>query len=124
SAITQSDGVFLFPYVPPYSDYRVSVQSRSFENRVVEPVTVYATETAVVNVELALAGHHEKVEERSDAEAGTTSPTLGGTIDARVLTSLPLNTRDLLQLLATDAAVIAAPGGTALYVAGSRSTFN
>src|SRR5262249_24468737 len=84
TAVSQPDGVFLFPYVPPFSGYRISVESRSFQSAVLEPVTVYATETTVVNVELVLEGHHEQIEERPDAQIDSTNPTLGGTIDGRV----------------------------------------
>lgn len=125
STLTQSDGAFLFPFVPPDRTYRVIAEARNFARRVLEPVPVFATETALVNVALDLPGGRQEVETRSSVQlAGTASPALGATLDARVLTSLPLNTRDPLQLLATDAAVTSAPGGTAFYVAGSRSTFN
>ncbi|HEX4951673.1 MAG TPA: carboxypeptidase-like regulatory domain-containing protein, partial [Blastocatellia bacterium] len=122
---TQGDGTFMFPLVQPAEGYRVTVEATGFQRRVLENVTVNVTETTVANVPLAVSTTNEAITVTNEAQpVQTTNPTLGNTLTTRVISSLPLNTRNPLQLLATDAGVVSVHGTTILFVAGNRSTMN
>ncbi|MBL8203275.1 MAG: carboxypeptidase regulatory-like domain-containing protein [Blastocatellia bacterium] len=122
---TLGDGTFVFPLIQPAEGYQVMVEANGFQRRVVENLTVNVTETAVANVQLAIGTTNEAITVTSDSQpVQTTNPTLGNTLTARVISSLPLNTRNPLQLLATDAGVVSVQGTTILFVAGNRSTMN
>ncbi|MGH9937208.1 MAG: carboxypeptidase regulatory-like domain-containing protein, partial [Blastocatellia bacterium] len=123
---TQSDGAYSFPLVQPAGGYQVTVEAPGFQRKVFTEIVARVTETAVVNIQLSVGSTAEEVVIRGeDAQpVQTTNPTLGGTLGPEVIAALPLNTRNPLQLLATDAGVASTPGSTTLFVAGNRSTFN
>jgi hypothetical protein len=97
-------------------------------------ITVRVTEITVANAKLQVGTAAEQVTVQSDARAiQTTNATLGGVMNAEVLVALPLATRSVFDLLATDAGVgatLTSPANTitqtqqALFVAGSRAEAN
>jgi len=131
---TQSDGAYSFPLIQPADGYQVTVEVLGFQRKVFPEIVVRVTETAVVNIQLTLGSTAEEVVIRGeDAQpVQTTSATLGGTLGGRVITSLPLATRNIIDLLGTDAGVAAAlgspsptgQGSNSLFVAGARATAN
>jgi hypothetical protein len=124
-AISSEEGEFLFALVPPASGYQIEIEAAGFHTKSFTGLTVLITEVLEVNAQLELSTASFKVEVDGGTQVlQTANPTLGGTLDSRVVSSLPLNTRNVLQLLATDAGVTARPGSTTLFVAGNRSTFN
>jgi hypothetical protein len=128
------DGEYAFPYLQPTADYSITVEAPGFGRVQLDAVTVRVTETTVANVRLQLGKVTEEVKVSAATESGdTTSAALGSVVSARVITALPLPTRNVFDLLATDAGVVAAltsPAATivastnAIYVGGSRSTSN
>jgi Carboxypeptidase regulatory-like domain len=131
---TQSDGRYTFPLLQPGSAYEVSIQADGFKREVFTNLSVRITENTVANAKLSLGEVSQNVEVSGDAETiETTSATLGGIVGARVITSLPLPTRNVLDILGTDAGVATAfdspastiiQGSNTVYVAGSRATAN
>ncbi|MGI8746594.1 MAG: carboxypeptidase regulatory-like domain-containing protein [Bryobacteraceae bacterium] len=131
---TQADGTFLFPVLPPASGYQVMVEASGFQRQVLPDLTVRLTEITVANAKLTVGTSTEEVTVRSDAQVvQTTSATLGATVSARIAGSLPLPTRNVFDLLGTDAGVgaqLTSPSATilqssqAMFVAGARSTEN
>ncbi len=131
---SSSDGAYIFPLLQPGQGYRVSVAHPGFRHTTLSDLAVSITQTTVANVSLAAGEVSEEVSVTGDAELiSTTSATLGGVVGARVITSLPLSTRNVLDIIGTDAGVTTAitspslgitQGGYAVYVAGSRATSN
>lgn len=122
---TLGDGTFVFALVQPAEGYQLTIEAQGFQRRVMENVTVNVTETTVTNISLTIGTTNETVTITNEPQPlQTTNPTLGNTLTTRVISSLPLNTRNPLQLLATDAGVVSLQGTTVLFVAGNRSTMN
>jgi hypothetical protein len=131
---TSADGTYVFPLLQPGTGYHVSVAHSGFQRINLTELTVNITQTTVANANLKAGGLSEEVSVVGDAEPiQTTSATLGGVVGSRVITSLPLSTRNVLDIFGTDAGVVTAitnpslgitQGGYATYVAGSRATAN
>jgi hypothetical protein len=121
-----TDGAFIFPLLQPASGYWVEVEAAGFQRLVIEDLTVRVTEVTIANARIAVGAVMGTVVVKGDETqpVQTTSPTLGGTLGPEVVAALPLNTRNPLQLLATDAGVASIHGSTTFFVAGQRSTFN
>jgi outer membrane receptor protein involved in Fe transport len=112
----------------------VTVEATGFQRKQVTNVNVRVTETSVVNAQLAVVGATEQITvSGSDTQpVQTTSGTLGGTLTQQVVVALPLATRNIIDLLGTDAgvaSVLSSPsptgqGSNSLFVAGSRATVN
>lgn len=133
-AKTNAEGIFLFPLLQPASGYTITVEHDGFERFTINAVTVSITETTTADANLVLGQVSQTVSVDANAEQiDTTSATLGGVVGERVITSLPLSTRNVLDIFGTDAGVATAitspslgitQGGYAVYVAGSRATSN
>jgi hypothetical protein len=122
---SQGDGVFLFPLLPPASGYRLRVEAHGFAPAEQKDLKVRVTEVSGTIVRLTVGSATEQVVVSSATElVETTNPTTGNTLTKELVSTLPLNTRNPLQLLATDAGVASTPGSSTLYVAGSRATEN
>ncbi|HVZ59179.1 MAG TPA: TonB-dependent receptor [Terriglobales bacterium] len=131
---TLRDGVYSFPLVPPVAAYQLVVEKAGFGKVSLTDIEVSVSDTSVVNVKLAVGTTNQEVAVSAEVQGvETTSATLGGVVGSRVLTALPLPTRNVFDLAATDAGVYAplispaatvAQGGNAIYVAGQRATNN
>src|SRR5262245_40391732 len=93
------DGSYTIQNLPP-ATYELRVDAQGFATSVVERVEVRVGEVATVNVTLSPAGAAETVQiSASDAfGVDTTTSHVAGVISDRVLTSLPLNGRNFLDL--------------------------
>jgi hypothetical protein len=128
------DGTYVFPLLQPATGYRITIEKEGFDKAVIGPLTVNITETTNANVTLSVGMVSQQVSVESQSESiQTTSSTLGRIVEARVITSLPLPTRNVLDLMSTDAGVAATltspastitQGSNTMYVAGSRATSN
>lgn len=131
---TQSDGAYSFPLIQPADGYQVAVEALGFQRKLLLSINVRVTETSVANAQLAVIGASEQVIVTGEdvQPVQTTSATLGGTLPQQVVVSLPLATRNIIDLLGTDAgvaSVLSSPsptgqGSNSLFVAGSRATVN
>ncbi|MGB6485141.1 MAG: carboxypeptidase-like regulatory domain-containing protein [Candidatus Acidiferrales bacterium] len=134
TATTSGDGSYVFPIVQPGSGYEIDVEHAGFEKAVVNNLTVRVTEVITANVSLTLGEVSQQVVVSGAATpVETTNATLGSTLTSNVITAIPLPTRDVLDLLATDAGVastLTSPAATilqgaeAMFVGGNRATSN
>jgi len=92
----------------PPADYDVSIQASGFTTATFHNVTVGLAETITINAVLQVAKSSVEVTV-TDAPPliRTDSPELGATLDSRSVSTLPLPTRNVLQLLTTAAGVTA-----------------
>ena len=110
---THKDGTFVFALVQPAEGYQVTVEADGFQRWMMTNLTVNVTETTVANAHLSVGTTNESIVISSEAQPiQTTGVTLGTTLVPKVVSSLPLNTRNPLQLLATDAGVVSVQGTT------------
>jgi hypothetical protein len=131
---SRSDGTYVFPLLQPASGYQVAVEQAGFSRVLLQDLTVLVTETTVANVTLSVGAVAEQVSVTGSAQiVDTTSSALGGVISSKVITSLPLPTRSVLDLMGTDAGVYApldspaqtiTQGNNAIYASGARSFSN
>lgn len=122
-AVTQDDGSYVFPLVPPAQEYQVEVTAPNFAKGVLQNLIVRVNEVADANITLQVATAVEKVVVTAAQETvQTTSPTTGNTIPGEVIEQLPIF-RDPLALIGTDAGVTSDQNG-GVSVTGSRGTAN
>ena len=131
---TESDGSFIFPLVQPMSGYQVEIEVAGFQKKVVKGIEVRVTEVTMANAQLAVGNISQEVIVTSEAQpVNTASAALGGVLGPGVVTALPLPTRNVFDLLATDAGVtslLTSPASTilqgseAMFVGGTRDTGN
>jgi outer membrane receptor protein involved in Fe transport len=97
---TDQSGAFSIGFLPP-AEYRVSVAALGFATATHNHVTVAGSATTTLNVKLEVAPATVQVEV-SDAPpvVQTSSAELATTLDLRTLTSVPLPTRNFIQLVA------------------------
>jgi len=108
SATTDDSGSYSILQLPPAS-YDLNIHAHGFSPAVFHSVTVSLAETVTINASLQVAQSSVEVTV-SDAPASvrSDSPELASTIDSRSLETLPLPTRNFLQLL-TLAPGVSAP---------------
>jgi len=119
SATTDKDGDFVIPEVP-VGAYSVTVEARGFKKYVAKEVGVSIGHVTVVNALLQIGGGAETV--TVEAQAGqveTTSTQLGAVVNDRAATELPLNTRDVYQLLQLQPGVQSQLGANLFYGSGN-----
>ena len=98
-ATTGSDGAFEIPELV-VGTYNVTAEAKGFKKFEAKGVVVSIGHVAIVDVAFQVGGSAETV--TVEAEAGqveTTSTQLGAVVNDRAATELPLNTRDVYQLL-------------------------
>ena len=103
---TGADGSFLLPSLPPGS-YRLTVKKSGFQQHVHDGIVLAVNDRATIDVTLALGATAESVTvtgEVSLLEAQT--GTLRGVIEQKRIVDLPLNGRNMTQLVALQAGVI------------------
>src|SRR5271168_4082967 len=107
TATTGADGQFRLPLLLP-GNYSITVNSPGFEEKTLHGIHVTVTETAVVDVKLAVAqAAATKIEVLAAPElAQTQSSSLGRVTDENTLVSLPLANRNYTQILALNPGVV------------------
>src|SRR5712691_1624185 len=106
SAVTDSSGTYSILQLPP-ATYVVNIRARGFGPAVFHDVAVGLAETSTINASLTVAQSTAEITVNEAAPVRSDSSALASIIDPRTLESLPLPTRNFLQLLAF------APGVTA-----------
>ena len=80
------------------------VRASGYEQSITRNISVRVTETTAISVKLNVGSVSEQVSVSANEElVNTTNATLGAVVGTRVLTSLPLATRNVFDLAATDA---------------------
>lgn len=121
SAHTQTNkgGDYWFPTVA-VGTYTLEFEMTGFKKVTRKPITLDLDQTRTVNSTLELGASTETVEVSSEAPLVDTSSTqLGATVDSRMATQLPLNTRDTYQLLQLQPGVMSNVGGSNTIAYGS-----
>lgn len=97
---TDASGTFTASFLSP-GIFRIRTEANGFKTFSAENVVVNITETAVVEITLAVAGIvvDDVVVEGAGSLVRTDTPMLGRTIDSRVIAELPLPTRTFTQLI-------------------------
>src|SRR5712691_2683248 len=117
---TQSSGtgVYLFDLITP-GDYRIEVEAKGFSKTIMDNVRALIGKPTEANVQLTLGAMSEAVLVSSspqDAVINTQDASLGNVFDSTQITQLPLEARNLVDLLSLQ------PGSTREgYVTGSRA---
>jgi hypothetical protein len=115
--VTNTGGSFNFELIPP-GDYALEIQAKGFK-KAVRNVTALVSATIDADVQLEIGSLGETVEVAAAASAvtvDTEDATLGNNFENKQITQLPLESRNVLNLLTLQ------PGVTKDgYVAGARS---
>jgi hypothetical protein len=105
TTVSQSTGGFSVPLLPP-GKYRVEIGAAGFKASIVEDVTVVVSETAGLPVKLVVGTKNEIVTVTgTGAEIQTESAELGSVTDSRMINSLPLASRNYLQIIGLNPGV-------------------
>jgi hypothetical protein len=119
-ATTGSDGAYEIPELV-VGTYNVTAEAKGFKKFEAKGVVVSIGHVTVVDVAFQVGGSTEMV--TVEAEAGqveTTSTQLGAVVNDRAATELPLNTRDVYQLLQLQPGVQSQLGANLFF--GSDNT--
>lgn len=131
---TLERGNYLIPLLPP-GTYRIEVASPGFARMTKAGVLVSITETAHLDVHLAISAVSEKVDVEIDAQSAlveTESSALGRVTNEETIASLPLVTRNYTQIIGlspgvaqdvTNAAELGRGTGGTTFGPGSSSPF-
>jgi hypothetical protein len=105
-------GIYLFTNVPPGS-YTITVEATGFKKFVQDGVQLSTGERVRADISLTAGNVEESVSVIADASLlRTESTSLGQVINNRSITTLPLNGRNFLSLVALSAGVAAPPRTT------------
>ncbi len=115
--------------------YELRVERQGFNAEIRNGLTLTVAENAVLDVKLSIAGVQEAVQVNAagTAEVETTSSTVSGLVDEKKIRDLPLNGRDMAQLILLQPGVVNSRSsvqssntgrGTRFSVAGSRPSQN
>jgi hypothetical protein len=115
---TTDAGVFLFDLLPP-GEYRVEVEAAGFRKSVVESAKALIGKTTEISIRLEIGQVSQVVEVSISAQANqinTQDASLGNVMETTQISQLPLEGRNLVDLLSLQ------PGSTREgYVTGSRA---
>lgn len=128
-----TSGEFLVAFLP-VGNYSVRIEHAGFKAFVQEPIELTVNQTATINAELSVGENSETVTVEAGANiVATDTSQIGGVVDSTRIVELPLNGRNVLQLvqLMPGVAIVNAPQsfatarfGPSLVVNGSRSNEN
>src|SRR5262245_4245568 len=113
-------------------NYRVTASKDGFQTQIRSGITLTLGRQAIVNFELPVGSVAETVEVTGEAPlVETTKGALGSLVDSNTINDLPLNGRDLAQLITLQTGVVQYDGGDSdlgsgklLVVSGARPTTN
>ncbi len=130
--VTGPDGTYVFPLVVP-GNYKVEIESANFRKAVLTGLSVQITKVTVANVKMELGPvTSELVVSDSLQQVETTNASTGDVIGSSMVRTIPLATRNFLDLTSLQAGVAATMtnpaalgrGAPQLFVAGQRGTVN
>ena len=115
---TTDAGIFVFDLITP-ADYRLEVEAKGFRKKIVGNVKALIGKQTESNVQLEVGASTEVVEVQASAQEAiinTQDATLGNNFESIQITQLPLESRNLVDLLSLQ------PGSTREgYVTGARA---
>jgi hypothetical protein len=117
TTVSSSDGGFLFPNLQ-FGAYKLTVTAAGFQTTVIAAITVESGRTTNVSVDLKVGATAETVQVAAVAEQlNTTTAEVGGTINNKLVQSLPYAGRESLNF-----AVLIA--GSSRSTSDRNSTYN
>src|SRR5262245_58721251 len=126
-ARTDANGSYQFPQLPP-ANYSLTVEATGFKKTTVGTVVVQVDQITRVDLALEVGAVTEVIEVQGATPIlENDKNTLSSVVDSRVITNMPLNARQFLDLaLLTPGVAPAATGtqGGGFNVAGARSQSN
>jgi hypothetical protein len=118
STVSNDTGNYVFDLILP-AEYRLIVDAKGFKTNVVSNVKALVGKPTETNVKLELGGANETVEVKASAQENlinTEDATLGNVLVSQQITQLPLEARNVVDLLSLQ------PGATREgYVTGARA---
>jgi Carboxypeptidase regulatory-like domain len=128
---SNDQGQYVIPHLP-IGVYRVESRSPGFKRSVHDGVTVAVNEEARVDLVLEVGQTTESVEVHADStQVNTYTPEVGELVDARKVADLPLDGRNVYNLLVTlpgassiNAQVVPSRDNNTFVVNGGRATTN
>jgi hypothetical protein len=115
---TRDNGTYAFDLIPP-GTYRVEAEAQGFKKTVANEVRALVDKATDLNLELQVGSISEAVTVAAgagEALVNTQDASIGNNFVSEQITQLPLESRNVIQLLSLQPGVT--PGG---YVTGSRS---
>lgn len=107
TVMANGEGYYNLPLLPPGS-YSIDASKNGFKSADFSQVTIRVTVTATLNVTLQVGAVAQKVVVTTNAEQlNTTNAQLGNVIDSRYISTLPLSSRNYLQILGLNPGVSA-----------------
>jgi Carboxypeptidase regulatory-like domain len=98
SVVTSETGAYIVSDIPPGA-YEVSAEAAGFKKAVVSDVRLYVGQTATTDIRLEIGAITESVGVTSTAPLlDETNAQVGTVIEGKLLTEIPLNGRNFLQL--------------------------
>jgi len=121
-AVTGSDGGYTAPYLPA-GRYTITVSHPGFKTTTQPGVTLTASQTATVNIAIAVGEVQQSVEVSStQMMIETSSSALGGVVNSTAIVELPLNSRNPAEFTFLSAGgVNGAARTSAITLAGNGS---
>ncbi len=121
-----SEGAYSMPLLP-VGQYRLEVEKEGFQRYVQSGITLAVNDNATIDITLAVGSLAESVTVTGAAPLlETQTGTIRGLVDQQRIIDLPLNGRQITQLMAIQAGVIQRSSGTsegdAFVVNGSRQS--
>src|SRR5260370_23549240 len=123
---TGSDGTYVLPFLP-VGPYSLKVEASGFKMFMQEPIELSVNQVATVEAQLSVGQVSDTVTVSADANLLTTDTAqIGGVVDTKRITELPLNGRNVLQFvqLMPGAATVNAPQAFATARFGPRLVLN
>ncbi|MBI3652475.1 MAG: carboxypeptidase regulatory-like domain-containing protein [Acidobacteria bacterium] len=116
--VTNENGTFVFDLIPP-GNYKLQAEAQGFKKVVVDSVRALVDKPTALEVQLEIGQLTESVSVSADSaevRLNTQDATIGNNFVAKQITQLPLESRNVVDLLSLQ------PGVTREgYVSGSRS---
>ena len=117
---TASNGVYRFSLLPP-GTYSVKVSAQGFKTAQSQSITVNVTETPVQDVKLEVGDTAQQVTVSGEAVALQTETAAVGTlVESKILTSIPLTTRNYTQVLSLSSGAVTSVNNAANLGRGSQ----
>src|SRR3989475_12777298 len=122
TAITNEQGAYQVPLLP-IGTYTVTGEQPGFQKGVTKPEKLEINQSLRVDIKMVVGGRTEEVVvEEGISHVETITPTLGMSVTANQIQSMPLNGRNTLDLALLQPGVIPSIAGGNLNVCGGTST--
>jgi Carboxypeptidase regulatory-like domain/TonB-dependent Receptor Plug Domain len=125
---TNDAGIYAFPLLPP-ATYRLMVEARGFQKKIVDNLVLDVTAKANLNVELAISSTNETVTVNGNGlNINTTDASVSTVVDRQFVENIPLNGRSFQPLMTLIPGVSVVPSTSGrtgeLTVNGQRTEAN